>query len=401
LALASAIAAVTACGVPTSDVEDLGSTDEALSSGLSGSAPTNLTATVASPTAVTLAWIDHTSNEKGFVVDRATNTAFTAGVVSFKTGANVVTYSDLAVTTGTTYYYRVRAYGSSGKTTVYSAYSNTAAASPVAPLTPLYFELTVSSLSTPQVVGYYFGFANVAANLNVVPGRDDANATVLRLNGTSYFRYGTAALDLQPSGAPGDVLGVAVDPTQGRFWVKNITTNTGYYPNNYATPTGSGYDISGIAPGSVSIVFSASGRPANSGPVADSLTLNAGASAFAGAPPPGYLPWNTLGGTTWDLANAGSLQQTDARGAKVTLGFSLSNGGATASAATTGALDVRTWFQADRPAGSYVADYNSYYPSAIYYTHGPHTNNELNGPVSNNSWESAVVGVRSTTSFSH
>jgi hypothetical protein len=276
LALTSAIATLAGCGDRAPDLEEeTGSTGEALSSGLSGSAPTNLTAAVSSSTSVALAWIDHTTNEKGFSIDRATNSSFTTGLVSFHTGANVVTYSDLGVTAGTTYYYRVRAFGSSGKSTVYTAYSNTASAAPIAPATPLYFELTVSPLSSPQVVGYYFGFANKNANLDVVPGRDDANATVLRLNGTAYYRYGTSYMDLQPAGAPGDVLGVAVDPTQGKFWVKNITTGTGYYPNNYATPTGYGYDISGIAPGNLSIVFSAAGRPAlNGGPVADSLTLH-------------------------------------------------------------------------------------------------------------------------------
>jgi hypothetical protein len=108
-----------------------------------------------------------------------------------------------------------------------------------------------------------------------------------------------------------------------------------------------------------------------------------------------------LGGTTWDVTNAGSLAQTNALGATVKLGFSLSNGGASASAETTGAPYVRTWFQADRPAGSYVADYNNAYISAIYYAPTPHTVSELNGPISNNSWESAIVGIRSTTSFAH
>jgi hypothetical protein len=373
-----------------------------LSTGLSGAAPTGLTATASSPTAIQLAWTDQTSNEKGFAIDRATNTSFTKGVVTFQTGANVVAYTDLNLATGTTYYYRVRAFGGSGKTPAYTAYSASVSATPVAPAqpaSPLYFELTVSPLSLPQVVGYYFGLANKNANLDVVLGRDDANATVLRLNGTAYNRYGTSQIDLQPGASAGDVLGVAVDASHGKFWVRNVTTNTGYYPNNYATPTDAGYDISGIAPGDLFIVFSAAARSTwSSGPVSDSMTLNAGASPFAGTAPPGYVPWNTLGGTTWDVSTAGQLAQEDANGATLSLGFSVANGGLTAAAQTTGAPDVRTWFQAARPAGSYVADFDDYYMPAIYYAPTAHTVNELNGPVSNNSWESAVVGIRSTTS---
>ncbi|MCX6815980.1 MAG: hypothetical protein NT120_03965, partial [Candidatus Aenigmarchaeota archaeon] len=95
-------------------------------------APTGLTATPASPTSVQLSWTDNEKNNHGFYIERSTSQS--SGFVqistllpdpSFYSGAhpNVL---DTTVTTGKTYYYRVRAYiGTSN-----SGYSNTASATP-------------------------------------------------------------------------------------------------------------------------------------------------------------------------------------------------------------------------------------------------------------------------------
>jgi PA14 domain/Fibronectin type III domain len=87
-------------------------------------APGNLTATATSGNSVNLAWVDNSTNETGFTIDRATNASFSAGLSTFVVGPNVVAYTDSGLTAGTTYYYRVRATAPGGP----SGYSNTASA---------------------------------------------------------------------------------------------------------------------------------------------------------------------------------------------------------------------------------------------------------------------------------
>ena len=85
-------------------------------------APTGLTATAISVSQINLSWSDNSSNETGFRIERkTTNTAF-AEIAT--TAANTQSYSDVSVSTGATYTYRVRAYNA----TANSGYSNEASA---------------------------------------------------------------------------------------------------------------------------------------------------------------------------------------------------------------------------------------------------------------------------------
>jgi len=71
-----------------------------------------------------LTWQDNSANEQSFDIERKAVACATAGTftVLSTVGANVVTYTDLAVTEGVTYCYRVDAANTAGK----SGYSNTA-----------------------------------------------------------------------------------------------------------------------------------------------------------------------------------------------------------------------------------------------------------------------------------
>lgn len=90
-------------------------------------APSNLMAAAAqtsgnNKSVVWLNWTDNSSDEQGFKIERSISA--TGGFVQIATvGANVKAYSDTAVQSKKTYYYRVRAYNSNN---VNSAYSNTA-----------------------------------------------------------------------------------------------------------------------------------------------------------------------------------------------------------------------------------------------------------------------------------
>ncbi len=94
-------------------------------------APSNLTA-IADTFAVLLNWVDNSSNELGFFVERKDGDSLSANpfVVIDTVGANVTGYNDLGRTPNTTYTYRVQAYNSQGV----SAYSNIITATTIIPV---------------------------------------------------------------------------------------------------------------------------------------------------------------------------------------------------------------------------------------------------------------------------
>lgn len=89
-----------------------------ISSGTVPAAPSSLTASAASSSGVTLKWADNSSNESGFRVERSVNGVDYSEIATL--GAGTTAYSDGGLSALTTYYYRVRAYNSSGN----SGYSN-------------------------------------------------------------------------------------------------------------------------------------------------------------------------------------------------------------------------------------------------------------------------------------
>lgn len=72
-------------------------------------APSNLAASNIAQTTLTLTWSDNSNNESGFVLQRATNSSFTSGLVTVPLGADVTTYNDTGLRRNTRYYYRIQA----------------------------------------------------------------------------------------------------------------------------------------------------------------------------------------------------------------------------------------------------------------------------------------------------
>lgn len=85
-------------------------------------APSGLTATTASSTRINLSWVDNSTNENSFIIQRSDNGTDFSQLTTV--GANITSYSDSGLTASTTYHYRVFARNSFGD----SAFSLTAEA---------------------------------------------------------------------------------------------------------------------------------------------------------------------------------------------------------------------------------------------------------------------------------
>lgn len=110
-------------------------------------APSNLTASPFSSSAISLAWVRNSTNETGFKIERGTAAAGPFTQVSLGS-AGATSYTDSGLATGTAYFYRIRATNASGD----SAYSNTATAttqSPALPAAPS--SLNAISISSSEI----------------------------------------------------------------------------------------------------------------------------------------------------------------------------------------------------------------------------------------------------------
>src|ERR1700757_2885959 len=110
-------------------------------------APTLATATAVSSSQINLTWVDNSSSETQYLIERKTGSTGTFAQIA-QVGANVQSYSDTnGLSQNTKYYYQIRATNG----TIYSGYSNspfatTLLAGPAAPS-----NLAITSLQTNRV----------------------------------------------------------------------------------------------------------------------------------------------------------------------------------------------------------------------------------------------------------
>jgi autotransporter-associated beta strand protein len=110
-------------------------------------APSGLTATAASASEIDLSWANNASNQTGFQIDQATSSDFTQNLTTVTVGANATTYAATGLSSGTTYYYRVRAINANGV----SANSATAGATTAVTIPAAPSGLTATAASSSEI----------------------------------------------------------------------------------------------------------------------------------------------------------------------------------------------------------------------------------------------------------
>ena len=237
-------------------------------------APGNLIATVQAGPAVGLTWMDNATNETGFEIERSVNGGAFIQIATngARTGTGSVSYTDITVSAGNSYVYRVRAMNGA---TLASAYSNTATVlipgvvnvTTVAPVSGSIAGGTAVTISgTNFVAGATVSFGGTAAtNINVVSSTsitattpahaagpvavavtnpDGASATLA--NGYTYTTAAIGTYSLFPANAV-PIVAADADTSSVELGMKFTSTTAGqvtgvrYYKStaNTGTHTGS------------------------------------------------------------------------------------------------------------------------------------------------------------------
>jgi hypothetical protein len=132
-------------------------------------APSGLTAVAVSSSRISLTWVDNSSSETGFKVERKTGAAGSWAVAA-STGANVTSLSDTGLTPGTTYYYRVQA--TSGAES--SPYSNEASAT--------------TASAPPAITGMLPSSGGIGTSVTIT-GTNFVGVTAVRFNNTGATSF--------------------------------------------------------------------------------------------------------------------------------------------------------------------------------------------------------------------
>src|SRR5262249_13850913 len=224
-------------------------------------APTNLTATPYNYTQISLAWVDQSSNEDGFGIERALTSSgpwTSVGTV----GANVRSFAAAGLSGSTTYYFRVFATSAAAGNSPYSniAGATTPAAPVQGPAAPSALRTTVVSAfqinlnwtdNAVNETGFKVERATASAGPYTQIGTPGANITSypvysLSPSTTYYFRvratnatgdsaYSAVASSVTPAAPPPDptppsnVQASVVSPSQIRLtWTDTTSYESGY-----------------------------------------------------------------------------------------------------------------------------------------------------------------------------
>lgn len=216
--------------------------------------PSNLTTTAVSKNQINLAWLDNSSTENGFRLERKTGAAGTYSEI-VSVGANVKAYADISLAQDTQYFYRVCAFNAGGQ----SGFSNESNSTtfPVPPAQPN--SLTATTISNIQInltwqdnsnnesgfkierketaTGTYAQIAQVDANVKVFSDSTLQASTIyfyrvraFNVGGHSAYSAEVSAKTLpNPPDAPSGLTVTAVSISQINLtWMDNSKNESGF-----------------------------------------------------------------------------------------------------------------------------------------------------------------------------
>ena len=329
-------------------------------------APGNLTATATSTTQISLSWVDNATNETGYKIERKTGAGGTYAQIA-TVGANATSYNDTGLTTGTTYFYRVRATSSSGD----SAYSNEASATTLLSVPSAPTGLSATAISSSQInlswsdvaneTGFKIERKTGSGGTYAQIGTTGANVTTYNDTGltagttyfyrvratnasgdSSYSNETSATTVISPPNAPSGLTATATSSTQINLSWTDVANETGFKIERKTGAGGSYSQIATVGTGVVS--YSNTGLTGNTTYYYRIRATNAG----------GDSPYSTeANATTLDVAPAApsGLSATSVSTSQINLtwtdnssnetGFKIErktgSGGTYAQVATTGA----------------------------------------------------------------
>ncbi|VGO15086.1 hypothetical protein PDESU_03666 [Pontiella desulfatans] len=185
-------------------------------------APTNLTATAASTSAINLSWADASSNEDGFYIERGADTNSFAVIAT--NAANTTVYADSGLTDSTEYWYRVSAFntiGTSSNNPVASA-TTLVPTPPNAPTnlvvevlsaTSLFLEWTDLSsdedgfkIERKSGAGSFAQITNVAADVTTLTDSELISGTLYTYRVFAYNGAGNSGYSNEESAVPENIV---------------------------------------------------------------------------------------------------------------------------------------------------------------------------------------------------
>ena len=248
-------------------------------------APGNLAASAISTTQINLSWVDNATNETGYKIERKTGAGGTYAQIA-TAGANATSYNDTGLTTGTTYFYRVRATSSSGD----SAYSNEASATTLLSVPGAPTGLTATAISGSQInlswsdvaneTGFKIERKTGAGGTYAQIGTTGANVTTYSDTGltagttyfyrvratnasgdSSYSNETSATTVVSPPNAPSGLTATATSSTQINLSWTDVANETGFKIERKTGVGGTYIQIATVGAGIVS--YSNTGLTAN------------------------------------------------------------------------------------------------------------------------------------------
>jgi autotransporter-associated beta strand protein len=210
--------------------------------------PSGLTATGVATNQINLTWIDNSTNEDGFNLERSTNGGNYSSLALLAAGTT--NYFDTNLPAGTTYFYRVQAFRSCWGNSAYSTPASAATLLPPAPVTPVGLvaipgngKINLSWLTASGAGSYNLKRGTSSgAETNFLNTTATTYTDTAVVNGTTYY-YVISSLNAGGEGNNSREARATPQAFVTAYWTNRITgaaqswdananwTNTATYPN--------------------------------------------------------------------------------------------------------------------------------------------------------------------------